>query len=362
MGQYIIDGKIGAGKTYYCLNYVLRKYYVWDDLLEEYVPKKNIVFISNIDGLKIDHIDLSKKIEEIGLENVFNDDFIDKVRNEYRCVHIIFIIDEVQKLFDRKFYNKKIFNFFQLQRHSGADFFMITQDVYSVAREISTLAEYTIHALSRSTGSGLSFSYKKIINEEVVKRIVIKRDKRVFKFYKSFNFDELEKPKPVYLRFAAIGIGLFVAAAILFKFLFAGVLLGQAQNSITPYAKAHKKTDQVFQKNSGGNPNVINYKDLIALSPHDKLPSPVISSVEQSKLERVAPVRDDASCKLYFSVTNEDGKKIEKYKCDGYNIQSVDGVKTTLSANRNSSEGIRKLSSERMPGSEANQERRSGRS
>ncbi|OFW55157.1 MAG: hypothetical protein A2163_09660 [Actinobacteria bacterium RBG_13_35_12] len=363
MGQYTVDGKIGSGKTYYCLNFVLRKYYNWDEVIEEYVPKRNIVFVSNIDGLKIDHVNLKKEIEKFGIEKVFHDDYIDKVREQYRCVNIIFIIDEVQKLFGRKFYNESVFNFFQLQRHSGVDFFIITQDVYSVVKEITTLSEYTIHALSRSTGSGLSFSYKKIINEEVVKRIVLKKDKRVFRFYKSFNFDELEKPRPVYLRFAAIGIGLFIGAALLFKFMFSGILLGQSENSITPYAKANKKVEKVIEEEKKEGPRVIKYDSFIhSSSLEQKKEVKEKERKEEIVVERIVPVKDDSDCKLYLSITDQEGRKIEKYKCDGYNVQYIDGVKEGITKSSVRSEGRSKLSGERRPSSESSQERLFGRS
>jgi hypothetical protein len=215
MAQYIVEGKIGSGKTYWCVNFITRKYFEYDDVVQEWIPRRNILLISNIDGLKLDHRDLDVDIQSKGTisdlfacvrdkDGKWTSPYIEGLRSQYGCRNIVLVIDEAQSpdKFHRKYYNENVFILFQLSRHFGLDIFLITQDVDSIAKEIKVLSEYYIHAVDRSSAGHLSFTYKKILNGECVYKFKLHHNKTVFAAYKSFNFDEGEKPKPIYVRYA----------------------------------------------------------------------------------------------------------------------------------------------------------------
>ena len=221
MAIFVVDGKIGAGKTYYAVYYLLKKYYLYDEIMNEYFPRSDFILVSNIDSLKLEHIALDFEIERLGLEAVFCEDYIKTLRGNRKCP-VVFLIDEAQgpNLFHRKYYNEKVFFFFQYSRHYGCDIFLLTQDKDSLSRELKTLPEHTIHAVSRTLTSGFNFHYKFIVDDEVIKNLVVKIDKKVFKVYHSFNFDENEKPRPVFIRYIVFMGVAFACAALIFFFVF----------------------------------------------------------------------------------------------------------------------------------------------
>lgn len=243
MAIYLVEGKIGSGKTYFCVHSLSKKYYDWDELLNEFISKRNITIITNVDGLKLDHVSLQHEIDVRGLSGVFSETYINELRQQSSARNIIFIIDEAQKYFDRKFYNKDIFYFFQYSRHLGVDIYFITQDVDSLARELRNLSEYVIHSVSRSNTSGTSFAYKFISNDEVFKTVIVPFDKKVFKLYRSFNFDELEKPRPIIYRFIGIFVICLVLVVLLFYFLFVPTFMGKSKK-----VAANPKESKVIQK------------------------------------------------------------------------------------------------------------------
>jgi len=88
----LITGKIGGGKTYWCVNYLVEKYYQYKASIFQYVPNKtNLRIITNIDSLDLPHENLEKLVDEKGLEGVFCPEFI----GADSC---IFIIDEAHSL------------------------------------------------------------------------------------------------------------------------------------------------------------------------------------------------------------------------------------------------------------------------
>ena len=62
---------------------------------------------------------------------------------------------------------------------------MITQDVYSLSREIQTLNEYHIKVARRSYSFFGEFRYMYMVGNEILKRKTLKPDKRVFSQYRS---------------------------------------------------------------------------------------------------------------------------------------------------------------------------------
>jgi hypothetical protein len=206
MAIYIIEGKPGSGKTYYSVNHLLRKYYSFDNCIDEYVPKADILIISNIDNLQVDHTDFENLLEKSKLEDVFNIEKVSKLRRENKYRSIVFVIDDAQKWFHTKFYDKDVFYFFQYHRHEGIDIYLIVQDADSLPRQIKNLAETYIHACSRTLTSKMAFRYKFISNNEIIKSKIIKKNQDIFKMYRSMAAVEVDAPQPVFYKYIAVAV------------------------------------------------------------------------------------------------------------------------------------------------------------
>ena len=196
----LITGKIGGGKTYFAVNYTVEKFFEYKPSIFQYVPnRKNFRIITNIDSLEMPHSNLDFEIEKHGIEKVFSREYVGDDQ-------VVFIIDEAQKYFDRKFYNKKVFEFFQMIRHYGVDCLLITQDVGTIARELRELCEYEIEAQARSRRTQNTFIYKYKSQNEIFKRQMIRFNKKVAMLYRSQLKDESEKVPKVWRNFVIIGI------------------------------------------------------------------------------------------------------------------------------------------------------------
>ncbi len=196
----IFQGVPGSGKTYAMVHY-LKRYAEWDGFYREWVLRDGVVVISNIEGLRIPCLSLDRLIAELGnIREVFSEGFV-KTLWDKGYKKIIFAVDEAQRFFDRKFYDRDVFFFFQYHRHWGVDILLATQDVSTLPKEIRVLAEFLIRAEQRSL-TLKSFKYKfyspdgntHLFNQTLAK------DERVFAMYKSFHVEEIDKPPNVLIR------------------------------------------------------------------------------------------------------------------------------------------------------------------
>ncbi len=204
----IFEGVPGSGKTY-AMVYYLSKFCKWDDFYKEWTLDKDTIIITNIEDLKIPHINFDKLLEELSLKDIFSEKFV-KSLWERGYKKIIFCIDEAQKYFDRKFYDKDVFFFFQYHRHYGVDILLATQDASVLPKEIRVLAEFLIRAEQRSLTLA-SFKYKFYTPDGKTHLFnqTLRKDKKIFALYKSFHMEEVEKPKKVLIRQLIIPIFVF---------------------------------------------------------------------------------------------------------------------------------------------------------
>jgi len=226
-----IEGKIGSGKTYFAVNHMLRRYFRYDDVIDDYVPiaGKPVVILTNVRDFRAEHISLPEQIDKCGM-SVFSEEYVNSLRSSVPGAHVIYVIDEAQLLFDRKFYDKKVFGFFQMSRHFGVTVYLITQDIEVLSKELRNLLEWRIVARSRSLGVARYFLYFKYVGDEKVATLKLKRDNKVFRFYSSYKFEEGEKPKSVYPKYIVMFVLLVVFAFAGFKF-FTGVFFS-AKNKV----------------------------------------------------------------------------------------------------------------------------------
>ena len=210
----IIEGKLGSGKTYWAVNYLLEKFYSYNESINQFVPKYNdLRIVSNIDELDIEHEDLKKIVESKGLPHAFSEEYIKG------SSHCIYVIDEAQYYFDRKYSNKEVFRFFQMSRHWGVDIIMITQDVNTMSRELRNLAETTIKAYPRSKAAKGIMRYAWETEGEKFKDQTLRFKKEVGSMYRSRLKDETIKAPNAWKRYMYIGIGMLIVAVFLLGFL-----------------------------------------------------------------------------------------------------------------------------------------------
>lgn len=222
----LVEGAIGSGKTYYVVSEILRKHFTWSDVDVLYKQTdENVLIYTNIDNFLYGE-DLVLLIEKYGgIEKLFTKD----VQRELASLKkIVYVIDECQEYFDRKFYNKPVFNLFQSSRRIGIDVYLITQDVYSVAREIHTLAEHHVKVVRRSYSFFGEFRYHFMSGNEVFKRKVLKPDKKIFAQYRSsLSGSDSHKPKKFAFKFF-VYVGLLLLAIPFGGYGFVWLLAGDA--------------------------------------------------------------------------------------------------------------------------------------
>ena len=193
----IVQGNPGSGKSYYAVNY-LSKYCTYDALYKDHKLNDGVLIISNLEGLKLKHLDFDELVQRFTLEKFLTIENFEKIIEKYKARHIILIIDESQKYLDSKFYDKDVFYFFQYHRHIGIDVFLLTQSVSTVCRQLPPLCEFIIEAAPRSKGIAGTFRYKfKDTKGTFMYSQAVRKKQEVFAMYKSFSSDEAEKPKNV---------------------------------------------------------------------------------------------------------------------------------------------------------------------
>lgn len=208
---FTVTGKIGGGKTYWAVNYMVEKYLVYKPDVFQYVPRTDLRIVTNIRDLYLPHTNLNVEINRLGISGVFNSNYVQGHFNT------IFVIDEAQIIFHRKYYDKDVFAFFQTSRHYGVDIILITQDTDSMCKEVKILSEYEIEATSRSRRTKNVFVYKYKDGEEVSKRKIIKFDKKIAALYTSRFKEEKEQAPMVWKRYALIAAVFIIAVVIGFK-------------------------------------------------------------------------------------------------------------------------------------------------
>lgn len=214
---HIVEGVPGSGKSYYAVNYLIQNFFDYDSFYNEYKEKenKNVLVITNIEDLKVKHLNLDILLDRFTLEKFFTVDNFERIQKQYRVKNIIVIIDEAQRYFDRKFYNKDVFYFFQYHRHLGVDIFLITQSKNTISKELVVLAEYIIRAVPRSLQVG-AFRYKFYdVNGNFLFSKSLKKDKKVFNAYSSMKVEEVNKPKNVI--YSKIAFAVFSFVFVLFS-------------------------------------------------------------------------------------------------------------------------------------------------
>lgn len=214
-----ICGPLGSGKSYYACNYLF-KFVKYDELYNEYVVDSNVLIISNIEGLKIKHWDLQHSIEKKGgvLKDFFSIANFENIMKTTGKNHVILCIDEAHVLFDSKYYDKDVYEFFAYSRHIGLDIILMSQGMQSMSRMFNPLLEFVVNARPRSKQvfNNMSYHFTDLKGCFLYSKTLMK-NKLVFGMYKSFRVDEKQKPKNAILHWVVITVVFLAIAGGLFK-------------------------------------------------------------------------------------------------------------------------------------------------
>lgn len=215
-----ICGPLGSGKSFYACNYLF-KFCSYDEMYNEYSIAANVLIISNIEGLKVKHWDLQNCLDkkEGVLKAFFSIDNFENIMKTTGKNHIILCIDEAHTLFDSKFYDKDIYEFFAYSRHIGLDIILMSQGMQSMSRMFNPLLEFVVNAKPRSKQilNNMSYRFTDLKGGYLYDKSIMK-NKLVFGMYKSFRVDETNKPKNAVLHWIVITAVFLLVAGGLFKF------------------------------------------------------------------------------------------------------------------------------------------------
>lgn len=214
-----VVGPLGSGKSFYGMNYVF-KFVKYDGLYNEYILDSNVLIISNVEGLKIKHWNLDEclKKHDGDLKKFFNIENFENIMKKTGKNHIILMVDEAHTLFDSRYYDKEVYEFFAYSRHIGLDIILMSQGMQSMSRMFNPLLEFVVNAKPRTKQilNNMAYSFTDLKGNFLYSKTLMK-NKLVFGMYKSFRVDEKNKPKNAVLHWVVITAVFLIVAGGLFK-------------------------------------------------------------------------------------------------------------------------------------------------
>ncbi len=234
MAVRIVDGNPGAGKTYWAVHHLLKIYFEHEPDLGQYFLKeefKDVIIITNIDSLKLPHESLDELIAKCNQEEEVDPKMLDKYGKGYLFFShdyqkklaeqiqapVVYVIDEAQRFFHKRYYFRPVFEWFELHRHFQQDIFLVTQKYRKLAPDILDLCEIIVHGVARTRSlTGKEFRYKHLSEGDVMKTEVVIKNQKVFALYKSMmggkEVEKIDNPlikKVAMILVAVVAIGIF---------------------------------------------------------------------------------------------------------------------------------------------------------
>lgn len=196
----LYTGVPGSGKSY-------RLVYDVDRLLNE---NPDITVIANIKGLKLPHLDFDDFLLECVPEAADLSDRLEKFfdyehqsrMNEKFGGPVMYVLDECQSFFPRRKSLPNTELYFQKHRHLGHHVLMATQACKLLNQNLVALMELEYQAVRRSASlfGELRYRTKSPQSNEVISTVTLRPKKRIFELYRSFENDELKRPRRELLR------------------------------------------------------------------------------------------------------------------------------------------------------------------
>lgn len=307
MALRVISGVPGAGKSYYAVTHIISKYCV--PFGDVYHLKKNYIIVTNIEGLLLPTIDLAAAVKKSGsIEQFFTQAVQKKVTEKYQSEgkKVVYIIDEAQQFFHRRFYDRDVFSFFESHRHYGLDIYLLTQNSNLLPKDLIALVEIEIRAVPR-TLSIAGFNYLRKSNKDIIGREFLRKKRNIFAMYKSMSGEETEKIKTPYLKYCIPVVILFALGFYLLSGSFFGraikrkVGVDVGPGSVIAATSANVKNTKLPGRSKKTNTDVIVFdtelnfirhgKDIRVLNPRTNkivpillYPYPVKATISGSKL------------------------------------------------------------------------------
>jgi Zonula occludens toxin len=205
----LYTGVPGAGKTYKMVADL-------DAFIADYQSKATtdtgpLTVITNIRELKLPHIDFDELILERfpdkslkvtdRIELFFDYDY-QKSLNDHFGGPLMYLIDECQTFFPRRKSLPNTEAYLQRHRHLGHNIYLATQALRQVNGNVVCLVELEYFAAPRTKSLFGEFRYhvKTPNSRDIINVKNIKPQQRIFELYKSFDANELQKPKKLLLR------------------------------------------------------------------------------------------------------------------------------------------------------------------
>lgn len=196
-----VAGVPRAGKTYFCVDEISRKYFKFDSEYSEWKVLKSkeydsLLIISNIKNFKLADYTIDKYIEinNLTFEQFFSVPYWENFNEINPKIKIIILIDEAQRFFPSNYKNDDVLFFFQYHGHLGIDIYLTYQSWFSISRKITDLMEFEIRAVRQSLKLGSEFRYHFYSGMDKIGSTTRRANKMVFALYKSFDIQSLEKP------------------------------------------------------------------------------------------------------------------------------------------------------------------------
>lgn len=212
----LIEAPPRSGKSFYFVHY-LSKFWSYDALYDEYILDSNVLIISNVEGLRVRHWKYPDCLKGRSVEEFFTIENFEMIMDKTGKNHIILGLDEVHDIFPAGYQNPSVYSFFAYHGHIGLDIFLMTQGISSMSRMFNPLLEFIVKVKPRSQKLYKVFSYDFYTLKGLFlysKKLTI--DQLVFKAYKSFRKDEINKPRSAIMVWVCFVVLMFGGGAGLF--------------------------------------------------------------------------------------------------------------------------------------------------
>jgi hypothetical protein len=223
MAIRVIDGVPGSGKSYYAVHHLADEYFQKDHAgfysQKDFANEKDgteqrLVISTNLEGLKLPHVDLEEEIRAAGgVRQFFSHEY--QLSLEKSDEKRIYIVDEAQRYFRTRVSGdwSDTWFYFEKHRHFGHDVYLLTQNPKKIHSEIISLLEYRIHAKPRVRSLGGELGYQMICDGDIMKRFTLRPKQEVFDLYKSRRKGESEKIKNPIMK--TVGLSLVGVALLM---------------------------------------------------------------------------------------------------------------------------------------------------
>lgn len=296
---YIINGGPGTGKTLLMMHILTTQYCkkdretgIWstkkhydEDIPEE--KRKPYTIISNINGLKLPHLELDDVIQKsgVGILDFFKESYQKEVAKKYP--NMIYIIDECQRYFHAKMHDSDVLYFFESHRHLGIDIYLLAQTYKRINQYIRGLEYKRYVAKNRQQSVFGEFSYTIYADSEKMDQKVLTGKQELFKLYKSRERKSLTKTKNPLKKYLYIAIIFAFLSLIVFYYTFLDT---------TNYTKEHVETQTQNLKTAKS--NILNRYE---------------EEEEEKQIEEENLIKYYYTLDTYCEYDNYTGEKLVKY-------------------------------------------------